>query len=54
MTNEETLITLIRESDNPEQALLMAMKMITYALEWQSSSTQEPLADFPLLIDGIN
>lgn len=43
---EDQLLNIIREQNNPEQALLMAMKAITRALEWQSSSTQQSLFDF--------
>lgn len=50
-TNQEKLLSIIRESDNPEQALMLAIKMITYALEWQSSSNSKSLPDFPPLID---
>ena len=54
MNNEEILLNLIREHENPEHALMMAMKMITYALEWQSSSNQSLPSDSLPLIDGIN
>ena len=46
MSVEEQLLTIIREHKDPEQALMIAMKAITRALEWQSSSTQQPLFDF--------
>ena len=42
--NERELINLIRENDNPEQALLTAVLIIGSALE-QSLSYQEPFAD---------
>lgn len=45
MTNEEVLLSLIREHENPEQALKIAVDIITSFLE-QSVSSQEPSADF--------
>ena len=42
--NEKELITLIRENENPEQALLTAIHTIATFLE-QSLSFQEPFAD---------
>ena len=45
MTNEELLLSLIREHDNPEQALKIAVDIITSFLT-QSVSFQEPSADF--------
>ena len=45
MTNEELLLSLIREHDNPEQALKIAVDIITSFLE-QSVSSQSPSADF--------
>ena len=45
MTNEEVLLSLIREHENPEQALQIAVDIITSFLE-QSVSSQEPSADF--------
>lgn len=42
--NEKELVTLIRESENPEQALLTAVLVIGFALE-QSVSYQAPSAD---------
>lgn len=44
-TNERKLISLIRENENPEQALLTAVLIIGSVLE-QSVSYQEPIADF--------
>ena len=44
-TNEEILLTIIREHDNPEQALQIAIEIITSFLE-QSVSSQLPSADF--------
>lgn len=44
--NERELINIIRESKNPEQALLTAVLIIGSALE-QSLSYQEPSVDFP-------
>ena len=43
--NEKELLTLIRENENPEQALLTAVVIIGLALE-QSVSYQVPSADF--------
>ena len=45
MTNEEVLLSLIREHENPEQALQIAVNVITSFLE-QSVSFQLPSADF--------
>ena len=44
MNNEEILLSLIREHDNPEQALQIAVEIITTFLT-QSVSFQEPFAD---------
>ena len=44
--NERELINIIRESNNPEQALITAMIIIGSALE-QSLSYQEPNVGFP-------
>ena len=45
MTNKEReLINIIRENENPEQALLTAVLIIGSVLE-QSLSYQEPFAD---------
>lgn len=49
-TNQEKLLTIIRENDNPEQALQIAIKVITSYLE-QSLSYQEPSVDFLLALD---
>lgn len=43
-SNERELITLIRENENPEQALLTAILIIGSALE-RSVSYQAPSAD---------
>ena len=43
--NELELINIIRENENPEQALLTAVLIIGSSLE-QSLSYQEPFADF--------
>lgn len=46
MTNNELeLINIIRQSENPEQALLTAVLIIGSVLE-RSLSYQEPSADF--------
>lgn len=46
MTNNELeLINIIRQSENPEQALLTAVLIIGSVLE-RSLSYQEPFADF--------
>lgn len=50
MTNEEILLTLIRENDNPGQALQIAVDIITSFLE-QSVSSQEPSVDFLPVLD---
>jgi hypothetical protein len=42
--NERELINIIRESENPEQALLTAMLIIGSVLE-QSLSYREPFVD---------
>ena len=42
--NERELLTLIRESKNPEQALLTAVLIIGFVLE-QSGSCPAPTAD---------
>lgn len=42
--NERELINIIRESENPEQALITAMLIIGSVLE-QSLSYREPFAD---------
>ena len=44
-SNNEKLINMIRENDNPEQALLVAVEIITSFLG-QSVSFQEPSVDF--------
>ena len=44
-SNNEKLINMIRENDNPEQAILVAVEIITSFLG-QSVSSQEPSADF--------
>ena len=49
-TNQELLLNLIRENDNPEQALQIAINVITSYLE-QSLSYQEPSVDFLLALD---
>ena len=49
-TNQEKLLTIIRENDNPEQALQIAINVITSYLE-QSLSYQEPSVDFLLALD---
>lgn len=41
--NEQELITIIRENDNPEQALLVAVEVILSFLV-QPESSQEPSA----------
>ena len=43
--NEQELLTLIRENENPEQALLTAVLIIGRVLEL-SESCQEPSADY--------
>lgn len=43
--NEKELLTLIRENENPEQALLTAVLIIGRFLE-QSVSYQAPSADY--------
>ena len=48
--NEETLLSIIRENDNPEQALQIAIEIITTFLE-QSVSSQEPSVDFLPVLD---
>lgn len=40
-TNQEILLSIVRENDNPEQALLIAVDVITSFLE-QYESSQEP------------
>lgn len=40
-TNQEILLSIIRENDNPEQALQIAVDIITSFLE-RSVSSQEP------------
>lgn len=45
--NEKELLTLIRENENPEQALLTAVLIIGLALE-QCGSCQAPSADAQL------
>ena len=40
-TNQEILLSIIRENDNHEQALQIAVEIITSFLE-QSVSSQEP------------
>ena len=42
--NERELLTLIRENENPEQALLTAIVLIGCVLE-QCGSSQAPSAD---------
>lgn len=42
--NERELINIIRENENPEQALLTAVLIIGAVLE-QSLSSREPFAD---------
>ena len=42
--NERDLLNLIRENENPEQALLTAVLVIGRVLE-QSVSNQEPVVD---------
>lgn len=49
-TNQETLLSLIRENDNPEQALQIAVEIITSFLE-QYESFQEPSVDFLPVLD---
>lgn len=44
-SNERELITLIRENENPEQALVTAVLIIGAVLE-RSVSYQVPSADF--------
>lgn len=44
MNNEEILLSLIREHENPEQALQIAVDVITTFL-MQSVPCQEPFAD---------
>ena len=44
-SNNEKLIQIIRENDNPEQAMLVAVEIITSFLG-QSVSCREPSADF--------
>ena len=44
-TKQEILLSIIRENENPEQALQIAIDIITSFLE-QSLSYQEPFADF--------
>ena len=44
-TNQEILLSIIRENDNPEQALQIAVEIITSFLE-QSVSSQVPSVDF--------
>ena len=47
MTHEEQeLITLIRQSEQPEEALAIAVEIITSILT-QHESSQEPSASFP-------
>lgn len=48
--NEETLLSIIRENDYPEQALQIAVDIITSFLE-QSVSSQEPSVDFLPVLD---
>ena len=48
--NEETLLSIIRENDYPEQALQIAVDIITSFLE-QSVSSQEPSVDFLPALD---
>ena len=44
-SNEKELISLIRENENPEQAILTAVLIIGAVLE-RSVSCQAPSADF--------
>ena len=48
--NEIQLLNIIRENDNPEQALQIAVEIITSFLE-QSVSSQEPSVDFLPVLD---
>ena len=45
-TYQEKLLSIIRENDNPEQALQIAVDIITSFLK-QPESYQEASADFP-------
>ena len=47
---EKELIELIRENDNPEQALKIAVEIITSFLE-QLESSQEPSVDLLPVLD---
>ena len=49
-SNNEKLMQIIRENDNPEQAILVAVEIITSFLG-QSVSYQEPSADFLQALD---
>lgn len=49
-TNQEKLLSIIRENDNPEQAIQIAVEVITSFLK-QSVSYQESSADFPPVPD---
>lgn len=50
MTNNIELLNIIRENDNPEQALLTAIDIIVSFLE-QSVSSQAPSPDFHQELD---
>jgi len=49
--NEMTLIRLIREHDEPEKALVIAVAVITSFLR-QHGSSEEPSAACPPALDG--
>ena len=49
-TNQEILLSIIRENDNPEQAIQIAVDIITSFLE-QSVSYQESSVDFLPVLD---
>ena len=47
--NERKLIKLIRENDNPQQALLTAIDIILLTLVQQKSSEEQAAADLQVL-----
>ena len=47
--NEEELIALIRENDNPEQALMVAVTIILGHLKQLESSEEQVAAGLPVL-----
>lgn len=48
--NEQELINLIRENDNPEQALVTAVETILLYLKQHESSEVQAVAVLPVLV----